>query len=85
MLLIIAPGNAGGNRRLGDLRHSRAYGFDQYGVGTLGWILDKTKKLLRLLHGIVAGVDNLHIGSKLDRRRLGRGCLFELVIVIFCN
>ncbi len=45
----------------------------------------KAQNLLGLLYGIVAGIDDLNVSPKFQRGRLGRGCLFELIIVVFCN
>jgi len=53
--------------------------------GRLAGSWDEAENLLGLLHGVVAGIDDLNARAKFSGDRLGRCRLFELVIVIFCN
>jgi hypothetical protein len=67
------------------LWHSGADGFDQDRGGMLRRILNDFNELLRLVHGVVVGVDDLN-GSAESRSHVGHGdCLFCLVIVLSCG
>ena len=54
-----SPGNAGADRRFGDLGHAGADWFCQNCIGALRWVLDESSNLLGLLYGIVSGIDDL--------------------------
>ncbi len=75
------PANARGDRGLGHLRHARADRLDQNCRGTPFLILNDLDELLRLIDGVIVGVNNFELYTEADGHVGHYDCLFSLVIV----